>query len=183
MTWEYLQTEELDPRLMVIAGYLAKKIAGKTILDINCGSCRLGLYLPEDWKGYYANDCSYDFISLAKNNNPKAVHLKEKDEAIPILLQKKKIDIVIIYGYGADDKNYQSGEESATIYQTLSKVVKQHQPEIVIIEGSHIYDKETGLISKAVKSLKDYQLKHSIYVASDLQKRHYQRLVYILEHD
>lgn len=180
MTWDYLQDKRLDARIMTIAGYLANKIRGKNILDLNCGTGKLITYLPPIYKAYYANDINEKYVEVARKRNPKAEVLVARDDEMPKIFQKEKIDILIIYGY-ASDVGWDSGKESLTIQDTVLGFVETHKPKYVIIEGSIDYDNNTKNLSRIAGMMEGYKLDHQIYVSPEGKLDYKERRVYMFK--
>ncbi len=125
--WNYLNTKEFDGRLMLIAGYLANKIQGKVILDLNCGHAHLLSYIPCTFQKYIANDIDRDVIN-ALANRWGYTFLEQPDDAMPSLIAG--VDILLSLGYAAKLNEH----ESQTLDETIKALVQKHRPEIVVLE-------------------------------------------------
>lgn len=134
-----------DARYLITAGYLANKISGKILLDINCGMARLNLYLPQTYKLYFANDINYE----PKYPNPKFYFLKQNDQQIIETVSKIKIDILCLFGHGGGDK-LNNAHESKTLTQSAIEIIKQHNPEYIILEAYYEYFEKHRILDNII---------------------------------
>jgi len=140
MAWEQFEKPELDGRIQLIAGYLANKIEGKTIVDLDCGTAPLLDWLPAEWHYYYGNDTNVDFVLRAKDKAmPRTGIWDIPDNEVLVDLHRLGItpDILLSLGYGARLNEH----ESQTLDETIKDIVHKHRPEIVI------YEYWTGLLN------------------------------------
>lgn len=131
MAWEQFNLPELDGRLQLIAGYLASKVKGAWILDLNCGGAPLLRYLPGTYKIYIGNDTNLDALFPVKKlyvDGPKYQWLNCADDELPRL---RKVDILLSLGYGARLNEH----ESATLDDSIIDLVGIYKPSIVIIDA------------------------------------------------
>ena len=129
--WDYLNTKEFDGRLMLIAGYLANKIQGKVILDLDCGHARLLKYIPHSFREYIGNDIDRDTIDILANRYPEYAFLEQPDDVMADLVEQivGQIDILLCLGYGAKLNKH----ESQTLDESIKALVRQYHPEVVIL--------------------------------------------------
>jgi hypothetical protein len=128
MAWEYLLTNQHDARAMLIAGYLAEKIAGKTIVDLDCGHAPLLKYLPKTFKRYYGNDTLKERLPTY----PGALFLPITDEEF-VNGDFESVDVLVVMGMGGYELTKEKLESSTLTASILSMTLK-YKPEIVIIE-------------------------------------------------
>lgn len=117
----------LDGRLLVVAGYLAQRIEGKVILDLNCGRAPLLRYLPRGFARYVGNDTTKGYIENCREAYPYGEwHLRADDE----LPELERLDILLCLGYAARLNIF----ESQTLDITVRKLVTKHKPELVCLD-------------------------------------------------
>jgi len=134
MPWEYLDTPELDGRLLLAAGYLARRLFGKSVVDLNCMKARLLNYLPVQYAAYYCNDINY----FPKNMLPWVDFQKKTDGEMVEYLKDKKVDILCVFGHGGGDR-LPNKHESPTLTASAIQIIKDHHPEIVVLEACWDY--------------------------------------------
>jgi hypothetical protein len=127
MPWDYLREPELDGRLLVVAGYLAQRIAGKTIVDLNCGYAPLLKFLPRTFDGYAGNDTDPEAIAFLKETYPDGRWFDCRDDELPELDQ---VDVLLCLGYASG----LNAQESSTLDQTVTELVHEHYPETIVLE-------------------------------------------------
>jgi len=180
MPWEYLQLEQLDCRFLASAGYLADKIEGKNILDLNCGTARLLLYLPKNFNNYFCNDINYQPITQGL----KIQYFKETDVQMCETVKSEDIDVLCIFGHGGGDK-LPSCHESPTLSASTIRIIKEHQPQIVVLEACFHYVHDKKVLGEILdECLKDkvYSIKQNILVKPvGVYKPAYKRNLIILE--
>jgi len=127
--WDYLNTKQWDARLLPIAGYLATKIDGKVILDLNCGTARLYRYLVPVFDEYLGTDISEEYIAEAKDNYAFGnFHVCADDDIADRICS---VEILLVLGYAAGF----SDAESETLDDSVRKIVQGCNPEIVVFES------------------------------------------------
>jgi len=154
MTWEYLQTKDLDGRFLLASGYLHDKIVGKNIVDLNCGTARLLLYLPQLYQKYFANDITFVPIK----NYPAVDFQKVTDGQFVSYLKDKKVDIFCLFGHGGGHL-LPNTHESPTLTASAIQIIKDHQPKIVILEACWDYVNNKRVLSDIL----DYGLEKEEY--------------------
>lgn len=129
--WDYLNTKKFDGRLMLIAGYLANKIQGQVILDLDCGHARLLRYIPHTFREYIGNDIDKDAIDALANSYPSCIFLEQPDDVMVGLIEQVVgyVNILLCLGYGAKLNEH----ESQTLDESIKALVRQYHPEIVIL--------------------------------------------------
>jgi len=127
MPWDYLRDAELDGRLLVVAGYLASRIGGKRILDVNCGYAPLLKFLPPSFERYIGNDTDTEAVAYLRETYPEGSWFECPDDELPDLEQ---VDVLLCLGYAAG----LNPQESATLDQTIMQLVYEHYPEIIVLE-------------------------------------------------
>jgi hypothetical protein len=164
MALEYLDTPELDPRLLVIAGYLAKRISGKCIADINCGSSRILKYLPETYLKYNGNDTN----TIGRKIGEKTYISRETDQEFVQNIKNSPVDILLLLGHGAGHLGT-SVLESQTLTASVIQIIKDHKPEIIVLEACSIYAERYKVLDEIVnesKRIAEYKITQSISVRS-----------------
>jgi len=134
MPWEYLELEQLDGRFLAAAGYLAGKIEGENILDLNCGTARLLKYLPPIFENYFCNDINFEPITQGL----KIQFFKKTDNEMVQIVKSEEIDILCLFGHGGGDK-LPNEHESKTLTQSAIQIIKDHAPKIIILEACWDY--------------------------------------------
>ena len=131
MPWEQLELPELDGRVMLVAGYLADKLDGMCVVDLNCGTAPLLDWLPPKWEMYYGNDTNEDFITqcLEKGAPRTKFSAIADDEALDEI--DEVVDILICLGYGARYHPL----ESSTVDETIVDVVVWDRPHIIALDA------------------------------------------------
>lgn len=173
MAWEYLLTKELDARAMVIAGYLANKITGKVILDLNCGHAPLLRYLPKTYARYYGND------TLAKRlpTCDGALFLPMTDEEM-VTSDIGRVDVLVVMGMGGYEITKEK-LESPTLTRSILALIEKHKPEIVILECIQEFEcLADNIIFPHIKD--DYSKEHDIKISIPM-RRLGERLIKIYE--
>ena len=145
MTWEYLDTPELDGRFLIASGYLSNRIKGKFIVDLNCGTARLLNYLPKDYAGYYCNDKVTYNSRLGLTVNFQQI----TDLEMVKYLESRKVNILCVFGHGGGDK-LPNGHESKTLSQSANYLIGKHRPEIVILEANYTYVKKYEVLKDII---------------------------------
>lgn len=160
MTWEYLQTKILDPRMMLAAGYLHGKTKDAHIVDLDCGTSRILNFINHDFASYKGNDIELKF--LRKNQeNMFFYHMNDKYFADKI----ERCDILLVFGHGAS----RNPLESSSVNNSILVVVNRCRPKIIILEGSTFYQQKFNMLGDMVKKLTHYDtdLKVNLVVDSD----------------
>jgi len=158
MAWEYLLTDTFDHRAMLIAGYLASKIEGMYIVDIDCGHAPLLKYLPETYMSYKGNDILSERLP---QNTEKAQFFPLSDDLF--VKQVRSCDILVAMGIGGYELTNE-GIESQTITQSILTLVETHQPEIVVLEAIVEHVQVLDLIRNSIP----YTLKHKVYLSHEV---------------
>jgi len=128
MTWEYLRTPELAGRLLLIAGWLGTRVAGATILDLNCGWAPLLPLLPDTWQRYVGNDICQQFIAEARRQSVRAELYVCADDDLPTL---DRLDILVCLGYACGV----SAAESESLERSIKRLVARYRPSAVVLEA------------------------------------------------
>jgi SAM-dependent methyltransferase len=169
MTWEYLETEQFDFRLKIIAAYLKEKTQDKIIVDLDCGTARLVKFLEDDYLLYYGNDICISSIRKAQieaYNKQKAKCLFEtlEDENVFSRLKNfKGIDILLSLGHGAGEFiNPQI--ESPTLTNVFRSIVMSYAPQFAVLEMIQEWEKKFDLIS----SFKKFMFENAYIVDYDV---------------
>ena len=178
--WEYLQTKELDARFLLVTGYLWDKVAGKNLVDLDCGSARLLKYLPDTWANYFCNDINPDFFSDYKGAKFQPI----SDDQVLQELGDKPCDILLVFGHGADGKGNHV-HESKTLSKSIVEIVKAKHPEIIVLgiwwplEYKHLVLR--NLIIN-IQEIGEYRQKWFVKLSTVLtDKGLHERLIIILE--
>jgi SAM-dependent methyltransferase len=131
--WDYLNTKRWDARLLPIAGYLATKLEGKFVLDLDCGYGRLLQYIyPPIFGEYIGNDIVKEFVDGLTLRYPYCRFYNKGDDWVARKFVGR-VDVLLVLGYGPAF----SGAESTTIDGSIKKLLSaDKKPEIVIIEHS-----------------------------------------------
>ena len=145
-----MNTKAFDARLLPIAGYLASRLEGMVIVDLNCGHARLADYLPIGNYYYIGNDTDEDAIRDCllhyPNLNYEFVIMSDTEM---VCGGRGQIDILICAGYAAGF----SEAESDTLDDSIKKLISRYTPGIVIFEGSTL-----PLINNRLLSLRDWAI-------------------------
>ena len=186
MPWEQFGMSELDGRLQLIAGYLANRLDGKYIVDLNCGTAPLLAWLPKPnlWSGYYGNDTSEEFIYQARRMGVQNTTFEcIPDSAVPKRLAEDNIpvDILLCLGYAARLNEY----ESQTLDESLEDIVRMFGSGVVILEyWSEIYHNKGSRVPELLEFLRD-QGYEAIYTwelsAADTHTPYHSRTIHIFE--
>ena len=185
MAWEQFKQKQLDGRLQLVAGYLANKIEGMNIFDLNCGTAPLLDWLPPVWNEYWGNDTCQEFVYEAINRgSPKCFFGVVDDESLPGWLNEYNynIDCLIVMGYAAR----LNPMESQTIEETIYRLVDEHQPEIIVLDGWAGLPNDV-FFQTVVSGLSadfGYKIEYAWALSPIVQNAAYQnRDIYILERD
>ena len=125
--WEQFDFAQLDGRLMLIAGYLANKIEGKRILDLNCGKAPLLRFLPQTWAQYIGTDTDEAQIEFCRQRYPGIFYVAS-DDCLPTI---SGVDILLVLGYAA----LLNRQESQTLHLSIVNIATQYRPESVVIDA------------------------------------------------
>lgn len=158
MAWEYLLTDEHDARAMLIAGYLANKIVGKTIVDLDCGHAPLLKYLPQTYKRYYGNDVLAERLP----KYPGALFLPIPDAEF-VQNDFESVDVLVVMGMGGYELTKEK-LESSTLTASIIHMAQKYKPDILIIECIKEFE---SIIEKYVYPHigSSYTLKHNITIS------------------
>ena len=186
VAWEQFKQKQLDGRLQIVAGYLANKIEGMNLFDLNCGTAPLLDWLPPVWNWYAGNDTCKEFIMEAiDREKPRCSFDIIDDESLPSWLNeefKYNIDCLIVMGYAAR----LNPMESQTIEETIYRLVDEHQPEIVVLDGWAGLPNDV-FFQTVVSGLSadfDYKIEYAWFLRPVVQNGTYQhRDIYFLEKD
>ena len=182
MTWEYLQTEELDLRLKIIAAYLKGKTKDRVIVDLDCGTARLIKFLEKNFKLYYGNDVNEELIEIARGygiKNSEFVVLPDNRVTEKI----NEIDILLMLGYGAGEY-VRNDVESETLADSFKNLVAKFSPKIVIVEGIDLWERNYKAYSQIKKFLKEkgYLLDYETYLQiGDVPDEVYRRRIFFFQ--
>ena len=148
--WEYLQTKQLDARFLLVAGYLWDKVAGKNLVDLDCGSARLLKYLPDTWASYFGNDIDEGFFP----KHSRAVFRAISDDQVLQELEEKPCDILLVFGHGADSKG-NNVHESKTLSKSIIEIVKVKQPEIIVLEIWWRFERDHSVLRNLITNIQE----------------------------
>ena len=87
MKWKYLEEPEMKGRLLMIAGYLARRVKGKVIIDLNCGRTPLFPFLPRTFDAYVGNTADPEAVRFLKQVYPSGTWVQCSDVRIPDLVR------------------------------------------------------------------------------------------------
>ena len=183
--WDQFNNPELQGRLQLIAGYLANKLHGKCILDLNCGTAPLLDWLPTDpvdWGWYHGNDTNQEFVERCREKGLRYTSFYAIPDDKMIVVPSwatLDLDILLCLGYAA----HLNEHESSTLDRSLVKIVKECRPEIVIIEAWAGLPKECNLGGVLAELARlGYAIAYSWFVKPTTETGLYQdRVIYILE--
>jgi len=130
--WAYMRGAEFQGRLMLIAGYLARKIDhDTTVLDLDCGDAMILDYLPDC--RYVGNDINPRVVNRARERYAErrsTVFLMGSDEYVASEYMAG-VDVLMALGYACG----RNDEESTTLEGSIKRLVTDKEPSIVILEG------------------------------------------------
>jgi len=178
LPWLHLQTDSLDARYLIAAGYLANKVSGKYIIDLNCGTARLLKYIPHTFALYYGNDILIDIFPNYKN----VLFEKIIDQEV-VNKYNKKLDILLVFGY-ASGHLAKNKWESETLDQSTRDLIKKFEPEIIILDSSYDYEIRFATLKNLIgyiQAIDGYKIVHSIKLSPINNTELAERIVYILE--
>jgi SAM-dependent methyltransferase len=177
MPWEYLSSKALDVRFLFAAGYLENRrmIAGKRLVDLNCGTARLLRFIPHTFASYTANDVHQHPDSEA----PGLRFLPVPDSGMPDQLSGEQIDALMIFGL-ANARVCKSAWESATSLDTVTTLVRRHHPQVLLLEASVEYERNFGVLKALTEDLDAYEIDHDLTIGSTGQSGHAQRRIVAL---
>jgi methyltransferase family protein len=174
MPWEYLSSKPLDVRFLFVAGYLQHRdlIAGKRLVDLNCGTVRLLRYIPHTFARYLANDIHQQ----PEGVDPNLKFFPVADFEMVDRLRDEEIDVLMLFGT-TDGRLCGSSWESRTSIDAFLALVRQHYPGTLIIEGSAEYDRNFGAIGALVGALDPYEIDHDVTINTTGQDGHGKRRI------
>jgi hypothetical protein len=143
MAWEYLETDALDGRFREVAARV--DVAGKTLLDVNAGSCRVLRHIPWTFDRYIANDVRPLGLPLSDRAE---FHLVS-DAAVPAIVAARLVDVLLCFGHGAGHK-LPCPLESPTLTDTIQRLVIEHRPAVVVLEGAAAYNERYHMLEELV---------------------------------
>src|SRR5437879_4216974 len=122
MPWEYLSSKPLDARFIFVAGYLQHRdmIAGKRLVDLNCGTARLLRYIPRTFAAYVGNDIHQKPDSA----DPRLTFCQLADYEMVERLGGEGVDVLMVFGL-ADARSCQSDWESKTTLDSFIALVRR----------------------------------------------------------
>lgn len=130
--WSYMRGAEFQGRLMLIGGYLSRRISREsTVLDLNCGHGLILDYLPQC--NYLGNDIDVEII---RDNwerycgRGQTVFTRGSDEFIASEYMGA-VDVLLSLGYACG----YSDAESPTLEGSVKRIVADKEPETVVLEG------------------------------------------------
>jgi len=112
----------------LIAGYLARRIEGKVILDLNCGRTPLFPFLPRTFDVYVGNTADPEAARFLKQVYPGGTWVQCLDVRIPDMV---RVDVLLCLGWEVG----REGRREATVDETVMGLVFQYYPEMVILES------------------------------------------------
>lgn len=127
MKWKPLEEPETAGRLLLAAGFLARRVEGRVILDLNCGRTPLFSFLPRTFRKYVGNTSDVEAYRFLKKAYAEGSWLKCVVSRIPDLV---RMDVLLCLGWEA-------GREDGSVIaldETVMSLVYQHCPEAVILE-------------------------------------------------
>lgn len=107
--------------------------------------------------------------------------MKSDVEAVR-MLREKKVDIVMLFGFGAG--NVTKRRDSETLMQSFFELIESRKPGILIIESSKIQDDKFHQVNTFLKKLSPYySVTHGVQIrpVSEHTHAHFERLIFILE--
>ena len=136
MPWEQMDLPEMSGRLMLVAGYLARRIYGWHIVDLNCGTAPLLGFLPmgndPEWGWYYGNDTNKDFIDKCRMKGYSRTTFEQvPDTDVLGRLKEHNIDtdVLVCLGYGARYHPL----ESAVVDDVIVEIAVEHSPRNIVL--------------------------------------------------
>src|SRR5688572_3959767 len=177
MPWDYLSSKPLDVRFLFVAGYLQHRelIAGKRLVDLNCGTARLLRYIPHTFARYSANDIHQQ----PESGGPNLKFFPLADFEMADRLRDEDIDVLMLFGT-TDGRLCSSSWESSTSLDSFLRLVRQHYPGALIIEGSAEYDRNFGAIGALLRELDAYEIDHDVSINTTGQDGHAKRRILAL---
>lgn len=158
--WSYLLTDELDFRVLPIAGYLARRVDNKIIVDLDCGHAPLLKYIPHTFEAYYGNDILYDRFPHVAGTQFYAM----KDEEF-VKTEFPRVDVLIVLGHGGFEISKEQ-LESATLTQSIKTMVEKYSPEIIVIEAverfTSVHRNLMSFCKQKGYGIKQYAITHPI---------------------
>lgn len=152
MTYSYM--DDLDYRLMFIAGLLSDKVQSRNIVDINCGKAPLLKYIRPDYRFYDCNDLYVGVESI----NPRITFHNLSDEEFTTLLIRstQPVDVLLALGL-VDGRLTGSPEESSTLIDSIIRLAEAKKPEHIILEISARWEQLYHILSNLKKDLREYK--------------------------
>ncbi len=148
MSWEYLQTPAFQARLLNIAAVLEKRVRGKHIYDLNCGTAPLAPMLS-GFASYSGNDVCPEFIEEARaRRQPNANFEIAPDCAV----NPDRVNVLLWLG-AACSQFMNEKAESPTSLSAFCRLVRQHRPELVVVEMVRRWQNEFGLMDYLIRVL------------------------------
>lgn len=177
MPWEYLSTKPLDARFLFVAGYLEHRgmIAGKRLVDLNCGTARLLRYIPHTFASFVGNDIH----QRPDTANRQLTFFPLADSEMPERLRDEKVDVLMLFGL-TDGRSCGSNWESSTSLASFVSLVRLHHPKTLILEGSVEYDRNFGAIGALLRELDSYEIDHDVTLSATGHGGHGQRRIIAL---
>jgi len=163
--WPHLDTKWLDGRLYLIAGYLARKIEHKVILDLACGKAPLLRYLPPVFKHYIGLDTDAAAIQLARTAYPNLQTtfwvLDDRHCLSELDRLGLSVDVLLALGFAAGLNEY----ESQTLHQTVCQIAARYTPQYVVVEMcedlmelGYLSEMMTGLSRSGYRTDSDWRI-------------------------
>jgi len=129
--WAYLDDEQFDGRLILAAGYLANRIAGKVVLDLNCGYARILRYLPPTFALYVGNDLDKGALARArKQYGGESVKFPFAFDEAMRDLPGLRVDVLLAFGY----QQQYNDHDSPTLDETIYHFINRDKPKIIVLE-------------------------------------------------
>lgn len=168
--WKHLEDDRLDCRFI----YTAKNIdvKDKNILDFNCGFGRFA-YFVDGYRSYLGNDIEPDFIDRCPHE--RGTFIVMEDAKLQQILGE--VDVALYFGVTVGGEN-----ESPNASELFIDIVREKQPDTVVVEGCLEYFDEYKQEELFDSSFKNYTKKHiAKFEVGD--KAHLKRKVIIYVYD
>lgn len=135
--YDYMrEADQFDGRIMLAAGFLASRVPGKIILDLNCGYAPILRYLPKTFASYLGNDLDLEAMAFCRANYERAqVQFVHWDDTA---MRDRTAEILLAFGYACNPdvphRPPHASRDSATLDDTIRRIVSRCQPEIVVLD-------------------------------------------------
>jgi hypothetical protein len=151
--YSYLDKPDLDGRIQVIAGYLARHCRDKHIVDLNCGHAPILHYLPKKYGTYRGNDLDHECF---KHNHWRITfyHITDKEFAMALHDIDAPVDILLCLGM-VDSRKSLEELESETLPESVVQIARYHKPEIIVLETPSYYEDAYSVMKDTYLELGD----------------------------